>query len=123
MKAVVLLTFDRLKVIATTAKTRSAASQDHNKDFCGPVYASEITGIRFLSKGKTRFWQFRQLRLLKGIFDETFESKYQPAGAASEEASTSREETQVVKISGSGVSGHPYMDAAAVEGSRYPLGL
>lgn len=83
-----LLTFDRLMVIATIATTTRTASQDHNEDHCGPVYASEITGIRFLLKGKTRFWQSRQLRLSEGTFDEIFKRKYQPAGAASEEAST-----------------------------------
>jgi hypothetical protein len=84
------------------------------------VYASEITGIRFLLKAKTRLWQFRQLRLSKGGFDEILGPKHQPAGAASEEASTPRKETQVVETSGSGVSGHPNMDAAVVESTGNP---
>ena len=41
-------------IVPRDVKNKSAASQDHNEDECGPVYASEITGIRFLSKGKTR---------------------------------------------------------------------
>lgn len=101
--------------------TKSAASQDHNEDHCGPVYASEITGIRFLLKEKTRLWQFRHWRLLEGGFDERFGANYQPVGAASEGASTTREKAQVVKISGNGASGHPDMDAAVVEGHRNRL--
>ncbi|MEO0417983.1 MAG: hypothetical protein AAF249_03915 [Pseudomonadota bacterium] len=121
MKVEILSTFDRLMAIATRATARSAASQDHNEDYCGPVYASEITGIRFLLKGKTRFWQFRQLRLSKGGSDETFGSEYQPAGAASDGAPASRKATHVVISFGNGVSGYPYMVAAVVESYRNPF--
>ena len=91
-----LSTFDRLMAIAMIAKARGAASQDHNEDHCGPVYASEITGIRFLEKVKTRGWQFRRLRLSRGGFDETFGIQYQPAGTASDGATAPGEKTQVV---------------------------
>ena len=36
----------RLICISVYMKSNGAASQDHNEDHCGPVYASEITGIR-----------------------------------------------------------------------------
>ena len=120
MEVEILSTFDRLMAIATRTTATSTASQDHNKDYCGPVYASEITGIRFLSEGKTRFWQSRRLRLSKGGSDETFGSEYQPAGAASDGAPAPREAAQVVNSFGNGVSGYPYMVAAVVEGCRIP---
>ena len=121
MEVEILSTFDRLMAFATRAAATSAASQDHNEDHCGPVYASEITGIRFLSRVKTRFWQSRRLRLSKGGSDEKFGSDYQPAGAASDGAPASREAAQVVNSFGNGVSGYPFMVAAVVEGCRIPL--
>ena len=116
MKVEILSTFDGLMAIATRAAARSAASQDHNEDHCGPVYASEITGIRFLLREKTRSWQFRRLRLSKGGSDETFGSEYQPAGAASDGASPAGEATQVVISFGDGVPGYPNLVTAVVEG-------
>lgn len=55
-------------------KSKGAASQDHNEDYCGPVYASEITGIRFLLKSKMRLWQFRRWRFQKEVSMKTGKS-------------------------------------------------
>jgi len=89
-----LLTFDPLRLINVPGYMESsgAASQDHNEDNCGPVYASEITGIRFLLKAKTRLWQFRLWRFSRGDFHETWKTWYQPAGAASDRIPASRKE-------------------------------
>lgn len=85
------------------------------------MYASEITGIRFLSKEKTRSTQFSGERLLRGGFDEKLGANNQPTGAASEGAPTPREKTQVVKISGNGAPGCPDLDATIVESYRMHL--
>ena len=71
-----------------TREDHDGTSQDHNEDLCGPVYASETTGICFLLESEDTPLAIPPLAFSRGGFNEAQQTQYQPVGAASDRATT-----------------------------------